>query len=152
MDWKVLQTQQLTGGWWLGGGVSGGGGWVRRQQTWSFFSSLFFPSFLFDQTIVFTSEPVSIIGKGQESNGREGGWRGGGSGGGGVRLILMGRRRDGGGKGGRGGYAAPAALLVSSMAVDTCSALAPHHKHPPHTSTPSTLKEPGEEGWGGGVG
>lgn len=88
MDWKVLQTQQLTGGWWMCG---------RGDSR---------PEASTEPTLVFTSPPS----RGRDGSG-EGHWG-----------VYFGEVGD--------DCAAPAALLVSSVAADACSATALHHQHP----------------------
>lgn len=76
MDWKVLQTQQLTGGWWMRGL-----GRARRQQTWSVF--------FFLSSLVFTSRPGSIVGRDGSREGRGRARLGGVCEGRIVQLLLL---------------------------------------------------------------
>lgn len=102
MDCKVLQ--HTTTDWWVVGVCVcvcvGRGEETADLKLLGFFFFLLSS----EQTLIFTSGPVSIIGRDGSGEGTRRGWD------------------EGWGGDSREGYAALAALLVSSMAVDTCSA------------------------------
>lgn len=110
MDWKKFckRNNWLVGGWMC----------ARRHQTWSFSSFLW------------AVHSSSLLQGHCPSSSSSSGWGGGVGAGRWKRWDWGGREVEGEEIDEEGVYAAPAALLVSSMAADTCSASSAPHFHP----------------------